>query len=94
MERRAEHEKKSISKSLKISPNDFEVINEKMKERKVNFNQYMIECAVHSGNGLTPEILCKIENIIEKCARIAGQSDKDTMDSIRMEANALWDCLK
>ena len=29
MARRAEHEKKSISKSLKISPNDFEVINEK-----------------------------------------------------------------
>ena len=51
----------------------------------------MIDCATHKDNALTPEIMCRIENVIEMCVRIA---DENNNELIRMEADKLWEYLK
>ncbi len=94
MSKRADHEKKTITKSLKLSSDDLSIIEQKSREKGMNFSRYMIESAVHGETGLTPEILCRIENIIERCARIANENQAGDMELIRMEVDALWEYLK
>lgn len=91
MSKKAENEKKSITKSLKLSPDVATKINEDAKQKGMNFSQYMIDCAIHKDNALTPEIMCRIENVIEMCVRIA---DENNNELIRMEADKLWEYLK
>lgn len=91
MSKRADHEKRTITKSLKMSPDDLKIIEERAEKKGMNFSRYMVESAVHRENGLTPEMLCRMENIIGQCVRIA---DKNDMDMLRMEADALWALLK
>ena len=87
MSKKAENEKKSITKSLKLSPDVATKINEDAKQKGMNFSQYMIDCAIHKDNALTPEIMCRIENVIEMCVRIAEENNNEL---IRMEADKLW----
>lgn len=91
MSKKADNEKKSITKSLKLSPDVATKINEDAKQKGMNFSQYMIDCAIHKDNALTPEIMCRIENVIEMCVRIA---DEDNNELLRMEADKLWEYLK
>ena len=85
--------KKSITKSLKMTPENEREINEKAKANNMNFSKYLLDCALHNNNSVTPEILCKIENIIEQC-RKSVMSDRKTIDKINEEANELWELLK
>ena len=91
MSKKSDNEKKSITKSFKISPDIAEKINSDARKKGMNFSQYMIDCAVHKDNALTPGILCRIENIIEMCIRTA---DSKNNKCIRREINALWEYLK
>lgn len=91
MSKKSEKEKKSITKSLKLSPDVANKINEDAKQKGMNFSQYMIDCAIHKDNALTPEIMCRIENVIEMCVRIA---DENNNELLRMEADKLWEYLK
>ena len=91
MSKKSDNEKKSITKSLKISPDIAKKIDTDAKQKNMNFSQYMIDCAVHKDNSLTPEIICRIENVIEMCVRIATENDNELL---RMEADKLWDYLK
>lgn len=91
MSKKAENEKKSITKSLKLSPDIASKIDAEAKQKGMNFSQYMIDCAIHKDNALTPEIMCRIENVIEMCVRIA---DENNNELLRMEADKLWEYLK
>ncbi len=92
MSKRAESEKKSVTKSLKVSIDMGKKIESKAKSKNMNFSQYMIDCALHNENCITPEVLCRLENIIELCTLYC---DNETVkEIIRKEANELWDCLK
>ena len=92
MSKRAENEKKLKSKSLKLSADMLEKIEHKAEQKNMNFSQYMIDCALHNESCITPEVLCRMENIIELCT---VHCDNETVkEIIRKEANELWDCLK
>ena len=47
---RSEKEKKSITKSIKLSPLQVQQIEEKAKEKNLTFSSYMVDCAVHGNN--------------------------------------------
>lgn len=91
---KANNEKKTIIKSMKMSPDIVNYIESEAKKRNMNFSQYVIDCAVHNECCITPEILCRMENIIEQCLSIASTNNSSDIKNIRMEANALWECLK
>lgn len=53
---RSEKEKKSITKSIKLSPLQVQQIEEKAKEKNMTFSSYMVDCAVHGNNSITPQM--------------------------------------
>ena len=91
---RADNEKKTITKSMKMSPDIVKHIENEAKKKNMNFSQYMIDHAVHGDNSLTPEILCRMENIIQRCLMVVSINNSSDIENIRMEADALWECLK
>ena len=52
---RADNEKKTITKSMKMSPDIVKHIENEAKKKNMNFSQYMINRAVHGDNSLTPK---------------------------------------
>lgn len=94
MSKKSSNEKKTVSKSMKLSPDIARFIEDKAKEANMNFSEYMIDCALHRDKALTPEILCKLENIIESCVRLAPQTLTDDVNIIRSEADSLWELLR
>ena len=56
---RSEREKKSIIKSIKLSPLQVQQIEEKAKEKNLTFSSYMVDCAVHGNNSITRNIFEK-----------------------------------
>ena len=63
---RSEREKKSITKSIKLSPSQVQQIEEKAKEKNLTFSSYMVDCAVHGNNRALRKNLCKFNNSDKK----------------------------
>ena len=55
-------EKKSITKSVKLSPQQYEQIHKDADAAGMNFSAYLVDCAVHK-QGLTPQLAVKIEEV-------------------------------
>ena len=68
-------EKKSIVKSIKLSPNQYEWIQKQAQEKGMNFSEYMVDCAVHGQNGLTPQMAVKIQEIANTANELADRLD-------------------
>ena len=47
---RSKEEKKSITKSIKLSPLQVQQIEEKAKEKNLTFSSYMVDCAVNGSS--------------------------------------------
>ncbi len=92
MSKRADNEKKTITKSFKISREHLAVIESNAKENGMNFSRYMIDCAIHNETKITPEIVCRLENIISRC--IEYITDNNEKESIESETDSLWELLK
>lgn len=69
---KSEKEKKNISKSLKLSPNQYKIIMEKAAARHMNFSEYMVEQALH-GESLSPAIAVKVQTIMNITEDIADK---------------------
>ena len=92
MSKRIDSEKKTVKKSLKLSADMLEIIKRNAERKNMNFSQYMVDCALHNENCITPEVLCRLESIIELCVL---HCDNGTVkETIRKEADVLWDYLK
>ena len=62
---RSEKEKKSITKSIKLSPLQVQQIEEKAKEKNLTFSSYMVDCAVHGNNSITPQMAVRMQEIAD-----------------------------
>ena len=78
-----ENEKKSITKSIKMSPQQEKQIREQAEKKNMNFSEYMLNCALHSNQGITPHIAVKMQEMINIVNDIADSLDKK--DYIRKE---------
>lgn len=67
------------------------IIKRKARDKNMNFSQFMIDCTLHNENCITPEVLCRLENIIELSK--LNCENETVIDIIRKEADELWDCL-
>lgn len=93
MPKKMSSEKKTVTKSFKISQEDAELIEQKAASRHMNFSQYVTDCALHGENALTPGLLCKLENMIEQCKTMVGR-DHPGIEKINQEERELWESLK
>ena len=49
---RNENEKKSVTKSIKMSPQQEHQIREQANKKDMNFSEYMLDCALHGNQVL------------------------------------------
>lgn len=80
---RSESEKKSIVKSIKLSPLQLQHIEEQADKKGMKFSEYMLDCALHGGNGITPQIAVKMQEMINMAMEFADILDEN--DYIRKE---------
>ena len=67
-----DNEKKNITKSIKISQNQYDIIKQKANEKHMNFSEYVVDCAVH-GKSLTPRIAVKVQSIANTALDLADR---------------------
>ena len=72
---RNEDEKKSIVKSVKLSPLQLEKITEKAQAKGMNFSEYMVDCALHGQQGITPLIAVRMQEIINTVNEVVDNID-------------------
>ena len=89
---RKESEKKNRSTSLRMTENQFAVIEQKAQEKGMSVSSYMIDSAVHGSNALTPVLLVRMQDIVNEACEIIATDDPDKAKRMEQEAHALW-CL-
>ncbi len=68
-----DNEKKNITKSIKISQNQYDIIKQKADERNMNFSEYVVDCAVHGNDSITPQIAVKVQEIANTAFDLADR---------------------
>lgn len=89
---RSEEEKKSIVKSVKLSPTQLRQIEEKAVEKNMSFGGYMVDCAIHENNAVTPQMAVKFQELVNMVYDIADNLDgQDYMrkEELRQKADDL-----
>lgn len=80
---RSDNEKKSIVKTIKISPSQNDVIMRQAQAKGMNFSEYIVNCAVHNSQGITPLITVKMQELVNMVTEIADSID--SRDYVRKE---------
>ena len=87
-----EKEKKNITKSIKVSQNQYDIIMQKAAEKNMNFSEYVVDCAVHGNQGITPQIAVKVQEIANTVTDLAERldySEYTTKDKLLSQADEL-----
>ena len=88
---RSENEKKSIVKSIKLSPSQVQQIEEKADKKGMKFSEYMLDCALHGEKGITPEYAVKMQELVNMDLEFADTLDENEYqrrDLYRQKASA------
>lgn len=73
---RNENEKKSVTKSIKMSPQQEQQIREQADKKGMNFSEYMLDCALHGNQGITPYMAVKMQEMVNIVKDIANSLDE------------------
>ena len=88
---RSNNEKKSIVKSIKLSPLQVQQIEEKADKKGMKFSEYMLDCALHGEQGITPEYAVKMQELVNMVLEFADTLDENEYqrrDLYRQKASA------
>ena len=94
---RNEKEKKSITKSVKMSSLQEQQILQKAEEKGMKFSEYMLDSALHGNQGITPCMAVKFQELVNMAMEIADSIDeKDYVrrEEFRQKANDLYEFFK
>lgn len=87
---RSENEKKSIVKSIKLSPLQLQHIEEQADKKGMKFSEYMVDCALHGSHSITPQIAVKMQEMVNMAlefADILDENDYIRKEEFRQKAN-------
>lgn len=87
---RSKNEKKSIVKSIKLSPLQLQQIEKQADKKGMKFSEYMLDCALHGSDGITPQIAVKMQEMVNMVFEIAdGIDSRDYVrkEELRQKAN-------
>ena len=73
---RNENEKKSVTKSIKMSPQQEQQIREQAEQKGMNFSEYMLDCALHGNQGITPYMAVKMQEMVNMVLEITDSLDE------------------
>lgn len=87
---RSKNEKKSVTKSIKMSPQQEQQIWEQAEKKNMNFSEYMLDCTLHNNQSVTPYMAVKMQEMVNMVLEIADNLDsKDYMykEELSQKAN-------
>lgn len=92
---RKENEKKSVVKSIKMTPKQESIVLEKAENKGMSFSAYVVDSVVHNNNSVTPEVISTIQEIVN-CTMRSTKSNGNLIEieNMEREVNKLWTCLK
>lgn len=86
---KSEKEKKSLTKSIKMSSLQEQQIKKQAEEKGMNFSEYMLDCALHNNQGVTPYMAVKMQemvNIVKDIADSLDEKDYTRREELRQKA--------
>ena len=90
---KAENEKKK-TRSIKVSDNQYAIIKQKADERHMSFSEYVVDCAVHGNQSLTPEIAVQVQSIVNTVNDLADRlsyEEYETKERLYQQSKELDD---
>lgn len=81
---------KTLVKSVRMSEAQYDRIMEKANEHELSLGSYMVHTATHSNNGITPELLCKIQNIVNIAHDTIKEYAPEKLGEVESEMNEFW----
>ena len=64
---------KKKTRSIKVSDNQYAIIKQKADEKHMNFSEYVVDCAVHGNNSLTPQIAVQVQAMANTALDLADR---------------------
>ena len=90
------NEKKTIQKSLKLSPQQLQQIEEQANKKNMKFSEYMLDCALHHNQEITPCIAVKMQELVNLVREITDCIDSNDFiqkKTLRQKTSAFADLL-
>ena len=87
---RSEYDLKNKKTSITMTEEDFSIIERKARLKGMKISPFMVDCAVHNDDKLTPEIKAKIQTIINEACSIVSQYDRAAAEYIHEEGKKTW----
>ena len=87
-----ENQNITVIKELKIPQETAEKLEMEAGMRGMDFNEYMLDSALHQACRLTPAVLCRMENTLQRCMQ-SVESPK-LRKRVRKEMDELWGFLR
>ena len=89
--KRAKEKKETTS--IRLSSSERAIIEKKAEAKGMKASAYIGYAAVHGCDGISPEIMMKIQNFTNHAVAAVEHFDPKTAEHIRMEGKAIWDLL-
>ena len=64
---------KKKTRSIKVSDNQYAIIKQKADEKHMSFSEYVVDCAVHGNDLLTPQIAVQVQAIANTALDLADR---------------------
>ena len=87
---RAEYDLKNKKTSITMTEEDFSIIERKARLKGMKISPFMVDCAVHNDDKLTPEIKAKIQTVINYACKVAEQYDLAAAEFLHEEGKKIW----
>ena len=89
-------EKKTITKTVKMTESQCKQIEEKVAAHHMSFSSYLVMAGAHDGGCNLPEIVVMVQNIVNEVNAVICDANlpEDRKNQLNQEANRLWSKLK
>lgn len=87
---RAESEKKGKVTSIRLTEEQHRRVQEQAKAKDMTISSYIITTAVNGGNAITPEMLVKMQNVVNMACATVEKCAPEKVESIQERMNEIW----
>ncbi|MBR0484086.1 MAG: hypothetical protein IJJ69_04800 [Oscillospiraceae bacterium] len=91
---RDNEEKKGKVLSVRLTEEGYENLKEESQLHHMSMSGYLAQIAVHGKNGLTPELMVKIQRIVNVAYKAIKDYEPETAEFLEQEMHELWSELK
>ncbi len=83
-------EQKTRSTSIRMTNDQYAIIEQRAKEQGVSVSAYLVNAAVHPAASLTPGIMAKVQTLVNDACDACRCSNPKEAERLAKEANELW----